>query len=446
MTHLAQQSHPRTPAPPGPRAPRRRAHRLALAAGTAVAVAALVPGQTATAASPAPTPSLRATAPALSRPAPALTRPAAVAVPKDAKLYVPPADPGALTQIGNLRAGGAPKEAAAIAKMIATPQAVWVTSGTPAEVRRSVAGTMAAAEKQGSIVTLVVYDVPGRDCAQYSSGGAAGTAAYKAWIDGVATGIGTHAVGVVVEPDGLANLPSDCGQDDAAGTLSAARIEQIRYAATKLSANRRAAVYLDAGNSNWKAVGDITTRLIAAGVERTNGFALNVSNYELDSHADTYGTWVSKCLAYTLHQAGADAANCASQYYPATATDFSTWKLSDAWYDANVTVSPTAHFVVDTSRNGLGPWTAPAGSPAGDPEVWCNPPDRALGATPTTNTHVPLLDANVWVKTPGQSDGACFRWTTGPTDPVRGRLDPAAGAWFPDQALELARLAVPSLG
>lgn len=444
MTHLTQRSHCRTPAPPGPRPHRLRARRLAVAAATAVAVAVLVPGQSATAASPVPTPSGRATAPA--RPAPAPARPAAVAVAKDAKLYVPPADPGALTQIRNLRAGGAPTEAAAIARMIATPQAVWVISGTPAEVRRSVAGTMAAAEKQGSIVTLVLYNAPGRDCAQYSSGGAAGTAAYEAWVDGVAAGIGTRAVSVVVEPDGLANLPSDCGQDDAAGTLSAARIEQIRYAATKLTANRQAAVYLDAGNSAWKAVGDITTRLIAAGVERTNGFALNVSNHELDSHADTYGTWVSKCLAYALHQAGANAATCASQYYPATATDFSTWKLSDAWYDANVTVSPTAHFIVDTSRNGLGPWTAPAGSPAGDPEVGCNPPDRALGAIPTTNTHVPLLDANLWVKTPGQSDGACLRWTSGPTDPVRGRLDPAAGAWFPDQALELARFAVPSPG
>jgi len=363
-----------------------------------------------------------------------------------ARLYAPPISRGAQAQIGDLLARGAPEQAALVRKMAATPQAVWLTTGTPTEVRARVGATVDAATKAGTVATLVLYDVPGRDCAQYSAGGARDTAAYRAWIDGVAAGIGNRAVGVLVEPDGLANLPSDCGQDDATGTLSAARTAQIRYAATTLTANRRAAVYLDAGNSAWKAVGDITTRLIAAGVDRTNGFALNVSGYESDSHTDKYGTWVAKCIGYTLHQAGAKAADCASQYYPATATDFSTWGRSDAWYAANVTVAPTAHFVVDTSRNGLGPWTPPAGTPTGDPQLWCNPPGRGLGATPTTVTGIPLLDARVWVKTPGESDGECYRWTPGPLDPVRGRRDPAAGQWFPDQALELARLARPALG
>lgn len=429
--------------------------RVVAAVAALVTATTLLAGQSATAAAPSPGPAA-APAPATAHPAPA--RPSAArtpspsprraptsapaTVPKTTRLYVPPADPAALAQIGDLRAGGAPSEAAAVARMIATPQAVWVTSGTPGEVRRSVAATMAAAEKQGGIATLVLYDVPGRDCSHYSAGGAAGTAEYEAWIDGIVAGIGNRAVGVVVEPDGLANLPSDCDQDDTAGTLSAARIDQIRYAATKLTANRRAMVYLDAGSSAWKAVGDITTRLIAAGVEMTNGFALNISSYELDSHADSYGTWVSRCIAYTLHQAGANPAKCASQYSPATPADYSTWHASDDWYAANVTVAPSAHFVVDTSRNGLGPWAPPAGAPAGDPQVWCNPPGRAVGATPTTDTRIPLLDARIWVKTPGQSDGACSRWSTDSTDPARGRVDPAAGAWFPDQALELARLAV----
>lgn len=388
------------------------------------------------------------TAPAAAAPATASApvRPVRVAVPQGARLYVPPADPGARAQIDNLVAGGAPREAALIKKMAQTPQAVWLTGGTPAQVRTNVTSTVDAATKAGSLVTLVVYNVPARDCSLYSAGGANDTVGYQAWIDGIAAGIGNRAIGVLVEPDGLANLPSDCGQDDAAGTLSAARIAQIRYAATKLAANPRAAVYLDAGNSNWKGVGDITTRLIAAGVDRTNGFSLNVSNYELDSHSDKYGAWIATCIGYTLHQAGAKAANCASQYSPATAADFSTWGLSDAWYAANVTVAPTAHFVVDTSRNGLGPWAAPTGVPAGDPQVWCNPPDRGLGARPTTDTGNPLVDARLWVKTPGESDGQCYRWTSGPTDPARARLDPAAGAWFPDQALELARLAKPGLG
>ncbi|WP_255474595.1 glycoside hydrolase family 6 protein, partial [Micromonospora sp. AMSO31t] len=35
--------------------------------------------------------------------------------------------------------------------------------------------------------------------------------------------------------------------------------------------------------------------------------------------------------------------------------------------------------MVDTSRNGQGPWTPPAGVTWPDPQTWCNPPDRGLG-------------------------------------------------------------------
>ncbi len=44
---------------------------------------------------------------------------------------------------------------------------------------------------------------------------------------------------------------------------------------------------------------------------------------------------------------------------------------------------PTTHFVIDTSRNGQGPWQPPAYP---DPQDWCNPPDRGLGLRPTADT------------------------------------------------------------
>lgn len=98
---------------------------------------------------------------------------------------------------------------------------------------------------------------------------------------------------------------------------------------------------------------------------------------------------------------------CASQYYPADPNDFSTWDLTDEWYDANLgSAVPTAHFVIDTSRNGQGAWTQPADHPAGDPQDWCNPPDRGLGYRPTANTGQPLVDAYPWVKIPGESDAS----------------------------------------
>jgi endoglucanase len=49
------------------------------------------------------------------------------------------------------------------------------------------------------------------------------------------------------------------------------------------------------------------------------------------------------------------------------------------------------------------------------------------------------------VKIPGESDGQCTRGTAGPTDPEWGIADPAAGQWFPQQALQLAQLADPPL-
>jgi endoglucanase len=86
-------------------------------------------------------------------------------------------------------------------------------------------------------------------------------------------------------------------------------------------------------------------------------------------------------------------------------------------YGRDIATRTNSHFVVDTGRNGLGP--APDGE-------WCNPPGRALGQRPHTVTGEPLADAFLWIKQPGFSDGPC-------------NGGPAAGAWWADYALGLAR-------
>ena len=269
---------------------------------------------------------------------------------------------------------------------------------------------------------------------------------YKAWINGFAAGLGAQKVVVLVEPDGLALLPTDCGQPDTYG-----RVGLINYAAHALLRDPNASIYLDAGHSAWHSVGDMAKRLVAGGVQDVQGFFLNVSNYRWTNHEVKFGTWISECIAFANNpeEGGWRLGHydwCASQYYPASVDDFSTWHLTDEWYAANLGHAvPTAHFVVDTSRNGQGPWTPPANHPAGDPQDWCNPPDRGLGYRPTANTGLPLVDAYLWIKIPGQSDGQCYRWTSGPLDPVRGMQDPPAGQWFPEMALELVRYANPPL-
>ena len=91
--------------------------------------------------------------------------------------------------------------------MATTPRAAWFTSGSPEDVQKSVRQTMDAAAREDRVPVLVAYNIPFRDCAQYSAGGAADTAAYAAWIDGFARGIGNGKADVILEPDGLGIIP-----------------------------------------------------------------------------------------------------------------------------------------------------------------------------------------------------------------------------------------------
>ena len=393
------------------------------------------------------------------------------------QFYVPRPNQGALQQIADLISGHNTADANLIRRMIKTPQAVWFTQGTPASVEQDVMKTVERAAGQSAVPVLVAYNIPFRDCAQFSAGGATSVAAYKAWIDGFAAGIGHGTAVVILEPDSLGIIPwynpfADrdtwvtnpnyewCQPAEAdAATAAADRFVMLRYAVNKLKANPGTSVYLDGTHSGWLGAGDAADRLIQAGVANADGFFLNVSNYILDSHLAKYGTWVAKCIAFASNPASWGKGRsewCASQYSspngPVDPNDFSTWIYTDQWYTANVesqtwwySEALLKHFVTDTSRNGQGPWTPPA-HPAGDPQDWCNPPGRGLGLRPTANTGVALVDAYLWVKIPGESDGQCNRWApSGSPDPVRGIMDPAAGQWFPDMALELAHNANPSL-
>lgn len=377
--------------------------------------------------------------------------------------YTPHPDHGAIEQIAQLTAAGQKPLADKLRTMIDTPQAVWYTGGsTGHKLTQDVKAELQRAAGKQTVPVLVAYNIPFRDCAQYSAGGATTVAEYKDWIDAFAAGIGDHRVAVILEPDGLGIIPHYTSINGAAewckpaeanpATAAAERFEMLNYAVDKLAALPAASVYLDGTHSAWLGSGDAADRLVKAGVQRADGFFVNVSNYETTERQLKYGSWISKCIYFGTE--GPDWARghfdwCASQYYPANPADFSTWGLTDAWYDANVgNVSPAdlAHFVVDTSRNGQGPWTPPAGNGWPDPQVWCNPPDRGVGQRPTAQTGHPLADAYLWIKIPGQSDGQCDRGTGTGTDPARGGLsDPPAGAWFPQQAIELVQLANPAL-
>src|SRR5206468_9846187 len=107
----------------------------------------------------------------------------------------------------------------------------------------------------------------------------------------------------------------------APGATPADRYAQLNYAVDSVEAKApRARVYLDGSHSAWLGVGEAAYRLHAAGVERAQGFFLNVSNYQSSSDNTLFGTWVSDCLAAVGNPSSWGAGHfdwCPGQYDPA---------------------------------------------------------------------------------------------------------------------------------
>jgi endoglucanase len=399
----------------------------------------------------------------------------------DTQFYVPEPNPDAMEQIAELTASGNEVDASLIKMMIETPQAVWFTRGTPQGVQQDVRNTVQRAADKGVIPVLVAYNIPFRDCAQFSAGGAASKAEYEAWIDGFAAGIGDAQAVVILEPDALGIIPwydpfgdrdtwatnpnyDGCQPEEAdPATAAADRFAMLKYAVVRLKENSRTRVYLDGTHSGWLSAADAADRLIQAGVADADGFFLNVAGYQLNSQLEKYGTWISKCIAFASHPSSwgkGQTELCANQYFPADPDDLNTWELTDQWYTENVESqtlwyverqtlwsadSVLKHFVIDTSRNGQGPWTPTTSDP--DADAWCNPPNRGLGLRPTANTGNDLIDAYLWIKIPGESDGECSRGPgpRGTTSSKWDTVDPTAGQWNPSMVLELVKNANPPL-
>ncbi len=277
------------------------------------------------------------------------------------------------------RASGRTAEAEALAPLAEQPTATWVaTTDNPYPAVEEVSLAAAAA---GELPVLVAYNVPGRDCGSYSGGGAADADAYLSWVGSFAAALGDRPAVVVLEPDAVPHAVVGCE-----GVDPAARYAMLAAAADILDRQPGTRVYLDAGNASWvEDLPVLADALRRSGIDATDGFALNVANYETTEDSTEYGTALSRALE---EGAAPDA--------------------------------PVAHFVVDTSRNGAGP-PETASSEEGR---WCNPPGRALGDPPTTSPGESRLDALLWVKQPGDSDGTCAG-------------GPIAGQWWPEGAADL---------
>ena len=261
-----------------------------------------------------------------------------------------------------------PQEAALLRVIADQPQAIWLGDWVR-DIRGETDAIVSRSGATRSIPVFVAYNIPYRDCGLHSRGGAGGGDDYRRWIVELARGLRNRPSIVILEPDGIPTI--DC---------LPARLRDERYVllreAVEVLTKAGASVYVDAGNANWHRPSEMASRLQSAGVSRAVGFSLNVSNFHATDVNVDYGNRLSRLIG-------------------------------------------NKHYVIDTSRNGRG---------ARVEREWCNARDQALGRAPTTDTGLPLVDAFLWVKTPGQSDGNC-------------NGGPRAGEWWADYALGLSRTA-----
>jgi endoglucanase len=96
------------------------------------------------------------------------------------RFYVEP-ETNAGTQAEVWASEGRAQDAAYVRALSKISQAIWFTTGTPAEVRQAVDATVTAAHRKHTVPVIVAYYIPGRDCSQYSAGGAPSEQAYRAW-------------------------------------------------------------------------------------------------------------------------------------------------------------------------------------------------------------------------------------------------------------------------
>lgn len=293
-----------------------------------------------------------------------LLRGADVAAPQERIRVAVFSDTAAARAAADTAAGADSPEQAAAAYLAQQPTAFWlVPERDPiGQVGPRVTALAQEASDQGAVSTIVVYGLPGRDCGNFSAGGLSEDQ-YAIWTAEIGAAVRASGIDtiIVLEPDSIA-LAQECGN-------LAERGPQLQGAAANLAAPN-ADIYIDGGHSHWHSPEVMAGFIREVGViDRVRGFATNVSNYNTDAQEISYAHALSNLLG-------------------------------------------GAHAVIDSARNGVGS--------TGD---WCNPPGRRVGTAAGT-VHDDVVDTNLWIKVPGESDGTC-------------NGGPVAGEWWPQAAVEL---------
>jgi len=379
----------------------------------------------------------------------------------------------------------------AIAKQ---PTAVWLDRIAAIEGAGDAMGLRdhldEAVEQGAGVIQLVVYNLPGRDCAALASNGELGPTEigrYQSdYIDPIAAILADSKyanlrIVTTVEIDSLPNLVTNTGSRPTATPecdvmkANGNYVKGVGYALRKLGAVPNVYNYVDAGHHGWigwddnfAASAQVMYQAATAdggSVDNVHGFITNTANYSaLKENNFKIGDTVGGRSVREWNRSVDELSYAQSFRDQLVSTGFSSG----------------IGMLIDTSRNGWGGSARPAG-PGATTDVntyveggrydrrihignWCNQSGAGLGERPRTAPEAGI-DAYVWIKPPGESDGSSkeipndegkgFDRMCDPTyggNPRNGNNPsgalanaPISGKWFSAQFQELLKNAYPAL-
>jgi len=340
------------------------------------------------------------------------------------------------------------------------------------------------------VFQMVVYNLPGRDCAALASNGELGPTELPRYQNDYINPIrdilrrpeyANLRIVAIIEIDSLPNLVTN-RTNRVTGTAACdtmfnnnGYVNGVGYALAQLGSIPNVYNYVDAGHHGW--------------LGWTDNFGASVEMMR------TAATASGSTLA-NVHGFITNTANTSALQEPFITVDGTT-RMS-RWIDFNqfndeltyaqafrnqaVTAgfSPSIGMLIDTSRNGWGGAARPTGpSTLADLNAridasrvdrrihkgnWCNPSGAGIGERPRA-APAAGIDAYVWIKPPGESDGSSslipndegkgFDAMCAPGNPMNPRNNnnatgalpnaPISGHWFQAQFDELMRNAFPPL-
>ncbi|WP_326734778.1 glycoside hydrolase family 6 protein [Streptomyces sp. NBC_01022] len=352
-----------------------------------------------------------------------------------------------------------------------------------------------ALDQGANLFQVVIYDLPGRDCAALASNGELGPTEldrYKnEYIDPISDILADPAyaslrIVTIIEPDSLPNIVTNAGgtagSTDACATMKAnGNYEKgVGYALHTLGAIPNVYNYIDAAHHGWLGwdsnMGPAATEFKKAAtsegatVDDVAGFIVNTANYSALKEPNFKIT--DSVNGTTVRQSKWVDWN----YY----TDELTFAQALRTLLVSQGFNSNIGMLIDTARNGWGGSARPTSAgPTTSVDAyvnggrvdrrihagnWCNQSGAGIGERPTAAPEAGI-DAYVWAKPPGESDGNSapidndegkgFDRMCDPTYEGNGRNgnsmtgalpnSPLAGHWFSAQFQELVKNAYPPI-